>query len=141
MVRVFVDGASRGNPGPAGIGFVVVDAEGNVVERRGRYVGVATNNQAEYLALIEALKACRRIGAARVEVFSDSELLVKQMRGEYAVRNMRLRKLHGMVKELEGFFERVTYNHVPRELNADADLLANEAIDKARGERRLLPKK
>ncbi len=141
MVKVFVDGASRGNPGPAGIGFVVLDAEGNVVERQGRYVGFATNNQAEYLALIEALKACHRIGATRIEVFSDSELLVKQMNGEYAVRNPQLRRLHGVVEKLESLFERVTYSHVSRELNADADALANNAIDEAKGKGRRVPKK
>ncbi|MEM3465962.1 MAG: ribonuclease HI family protein [Candidatus Jordarchaeales archaeon] len=129
MVRVFVDGASRGNPGPAGIGFVIVEASGKVIERRGRYVGVSTNNQAEYLALIEALEACRRVGASRVEVFSDSELLVKQLKGEYRVENSRLAVLYRRVKELEGLFESVVYRHVPRESNIEADALANKAIN------------
>ncbi|MEM1659413.1 MAG: ribonuclease HI family protein [Candidatus Jordarchaeales archaeon] len=130
MVKVFVDGASRGNPGPAGIGFVIIDSGGRILERRGRYVGVATNNQAEYLALIEALEACIKAGASRVEVFSDSELLVKQMKGEYRVRNPHLIALHRKARELEKLFNDVTYHHIPREANLQADKLANEAIDR-----------
>jgi len=127
-VRVFVDGASRGNPGPAGIGFVVVYG-GKVLAKLGRYVGVATNNQAEYMALIAALEACHELGARRLEVFSDSELLVKQLRGEYSVRSPRLKELHEKAKRLEKLFESVAYTHVPRDSNADADALANKAID------------
>ncbi|MHA1606240.1 MAG: ribonuclease HI family protein [Candidatus Freyarchaeota archaeon] len=130
-VRVFVDGASRGNPGPAGIGVVIVSMDGRRLVEHGEYVGVATNNQAEYLSLIKALELCHRLGVREVKVFSDSELLVKQLAGQYAVKNRKLKELYGRVKELEPLFRRVVYRHVPREENSRADALANQAINRA----------
>lgn len=128
-VKVYVDGASRGNPGPAGIGVVLRFNSETV--RFKKFVGNRTNNEAEYLALLEGLKLAVKINAKKVRVFSDSELMVKQLRGEFEVKEARLSKLYSEVKELERLLD-VDYFYIPRELNKLADKLANEAIDENR---------
>lgn len=124
-----VDGASRGNPGKAGAGGVIRDPEGRVVKRLKKYLGVMTNNGAEYQALIMGLKEAHELGVGSIKVLSDSELLVKQLKGEYRVKSPDLRPLYEKaVGLLEGFRERKV-SHVYREENSMADELANEAID------------
>lgn len=125
----YTDGAARGNPGPAGIGVQVVDFDGAVLAEVARGIGVATNNVAEYTAVIEALERCRALGADDVLVRTDSQLLVEQLAGRYRVRNARLQELHREVRERAAGFSRVRYQHVPRERNREADRLANEGVD------------
>jgi len=126
--HVYVDGAARGNPGPAAIGWVIVTGDGIVTEG-GRRIGEATNNQAEYEALIHALEVADAHGFDELEIRSDSELVVRQLRGEYAVNNPALRELRVRALELLERFESWTLTHVPRELNERADTLANEAFE------------
>jgi ribonuclease HI len=130
---IYTDGAARGNPGPAGIGARILDSKGTVVAEECHYIGEATNNVAEYRALLTGLERAAQLGASTVEVRTDSELVVKQLRGEYRVRNLVLRELFERVKQLAAGFERVDYIHVRRELNRDADRLANRAIDLREG--------
>jgi len=125
------DGASRGNPGPAGVGVVLSDADGRVLAEVARFLGETTNNQAEYAALLEGLRQALELGAEEVLVRSDSELLVRQILGEYHVRNPKLRPLFETAKELLRRFRSWRIEHVPREANARADELANLAIDRA----------
>ena len=126
--HLWVDGASRGNPGQAGAG-IVLDSGGENVLYQGEYLGKATNNEAEYRALILGMKIAERQGCWELEIHSDSELLVRQMRGEYRVKNPRLQELYFQaVKGLEPF-KKVVFTHVPREENREADRLANMAID------------
>ena len=130
-LTVYTDGAARGNPGPGGAGVSIRDADGAEIAELREYLGEVTNNVAEYRALLIGLERACDIGATEVEVRSDSELLVRQMRGEYRVRNPGLRELFERARELERAFERVEYVHVRREKNLVADRLANEAIDRA----------
>ena|SRR2546421_6936306 len=134
--QVRTDGAARGNPGPAGVGVVLVDPEGNVVEELARGIGWATNNVAEYRALIEGLKLARSHGADRLRVFSDSALMVQQMRGAYKVRHDGLKPLHAEASKLAGGFAGVRFEAVPRERNRRADELANLGIDRDNPEAR-----
>ncbi len=130
MKRVLhVDGASRGNPGPAAIGVVISDARWKVLEEISEYVGEATNNMAEYKALIRGLSAALAQGASEVEIRTDSELLVRQVEGSFKVKSPTLRPLHDEVRALLDQFERWAIQHVPREANARADELANQALD------------
>jgi ribonuclease HI len=129
-LRMFTDGASRGNPGEAGIGILIEDESGHILKRLARYLGKATNNQAEYTALIDGLKAAAELGAEEVSVFADSELVVKQMKGEYKVKNADLQEKHGEAKRIAAGFKKIAYTYIPREKNREADALANEAIDK-----------
>jgi ribonuclease HI len=126
-LRIFADGCSRGNPGPAGIGYLIFDEDGRLVSRKWRHVGVRTNNEAEYLAAIEALREALALGASEIELFSDSELLVKQIKGEYSVRSGRLAPLHEELMKLARSFERLTVVHVERDENREADRLAKLA--------------
>ena len=130
---IYTDGAARGNPGPAGIGARILDSDGNVLSEECQYIGEATNNVAEYRALLMGLERAAELGASTVEVRSDSELVVKQLRGEYRVRSVALRDLFERAKQLSRAFQSVDYVHVRRELNRDADRLANRAIDARRG--------
>ncbi|MGM0604413.1 MAG: ribonuclease HI [Halobacteriota archaeon] len=125
---VYFDGASRGNPGPAAIGWVIVTDEGIVAEG-GRRIGRCTNNQAEYEALITALEAARDYGLEEVELRGDSQLIVKQVRGEWRTNDPQLRERRVRVRELLSSFDRWSIAHVPREINERADNLANEALD------------
>ncbi len=125
---VNVDGGARGNPGPAAIGAVAT-ADGTVIERRGEAIGRATNNVAEYRALLLGIALAEELGASEVELVGDSELIVKQVKGEYRVKDAALRQLHQQVRAaLEGF-ERWSIRHVRREHNAEADRLVNETLD------------
>ena len=127
---VNVDGGARGNPGPAAIGAVAT-ADGTVIERRGEAIGRATNNVAEYRALLLGIALAEELGASEVELVGDSELIVKQVKGEYRVKDAALRQLHQQVRAaLEGF-ERWSIRHVRREHNAEADRLVNETLDQA----------
>ncbi|ELY55251.1 ribonuclease H [Natronococcus amylolyticus DSM 10524] len=126
--HVYFDGASRGNPGPASIGWVIVTSEGIVAEG-GERIGRTTNNQAEYTALITALEAAEEYGYGEVHARGDSELIVKQVRGEYDTNNPELREQRVRALELLSSFDDWTLEYVPREVNDRADGLANEALD------------
>ena len=128
-VRVYSDGAARGNPGPAGAGAVLTDAAGNVIARLGRYLGKQTNNVAEYEGLLLGLKHARELGYREVEIRADSQLLIRQLKGEYAVRHAGLKPLHAEALRLLRSFDRYDLQHVPREENALADEMSNRAID------------
>lgn len=125
-----IDGGSRGNPGPAGYGVHITRSDGTLVELKGQ-VGVATNNVAEYRGLIAALTWAVGDGIGRLQVRSDSLLLVKQMLGDYRVKHPGLRPLWEEARRLARQIGEVRFEHVPRELNTDADRLANEAMDEA----------
>jgi ribonuclease HI len=124
------DGGSRGNPGPAGIGVVVRAADGTPLVTLGRFIGRATNNVAEYKALITALQKAKELGPKKVIVRGDSELVVKQMRGEYRVKNADLRELYEVAQDLLAQFDSHTIDHNYRHKNALADKLANLAMDR-----------
>jgi ribonuclease HI len=127
--KLSTDGGARGNPGPAAYGYVLEAEDGTVLAAHGERIGVATNNVAEYRALVEGLRKARELAVDAVEVISDSELLVKQMTGEYRVKNEALRALSEEAAELERAFTSVTYRAVRREHNELADRLVNEALD------------
>jgi ribonuclease HI len=128
--RIYSDGASRGNPGPAGAGAVIMDAEtGKVVELLKRYLGKQTNNVAEYEAVLLGLRRARELGVSEVEVVADSQLMIRQLGGQYRVKNEGIRPLYeSAVKLLQGF-AKVRLVHVPREMNTLADEMSNRAID------------
>ncbi|HEY7728101.1 MAG TPA: ribonuclease HI family protein [Candidatus Eisenbacteria bacterium] len=128
---VHTDGAARGNPGPAAIGIVIAHPDGHVVYEASRTLGTHTNNEAEYLALIAALEYLRGARIRAADFYLDSELVVRQLRGEYRVKEPRLRGLHGQVVMLLNAVPQHSIRHVPREKNARADALANEALDAA----------
>jgi len=125
------DGGARGNPGPAGIGVVIRNPEGRVVAEHKEYIGEATNNVAEYRALLKGLTEVEKLGAGEVRVNMDSELIVRQMEGKYKIKEPTLQKLAAEAFGLIKNFKRVTFTHVRRELNKEADLLVNQAIDAA----------
>ena len=128
-VVVYVDGGARGNPGPAGIGVVLTDDDGNELDRANDFIGVATNNVAEYRALLLGLERARALGANEVEVVNDSQLVARQLTGEYRVKNADLRPLHAAALAALGDFARWSVRSVPREKNEIADALVNEALD------------
>jgi ribonuclease HI len=127
--RLYTDGGARGNPGPAAFAYVLEGSDGTVLDARGETIGVATNNVAEYRALVAGLARAVELGVDGLEVVSDSELLVKQMRGEYRIKNEALRLLSIQAARLARQLERVTYSAVPRSENELADRLVNEALD------------
>ncbi len=129
--RLSTDGGARGNPGPAAYGYVLESEDGHVLDARGERIGVATNNVAEYRALVAGLEKALELGVGELEVISDSELLVKQMRGEYKVKNAALRELNEQASDLADRLERVRYTAVRRAHNELADSLVNEALDSA----------
>jgi ribonuclease HI len=127
--EVYCDGASSGNPGHAGIGVVIRLANRTHREYRfSEYIGVATNNVAEYSALLTGLKEAKSLGLKRIGVFLDSELLVKQLNGDYKVKNIKLRQLWTEARDILKHFEHYTFRHIRRELNKEADLLAKKSI-------------
>ncbi len=126
----YTDGGARGNPGPAGIGIVIQDEKGDVVYEKGKYIGEATNNVAEYTALYEAIKKAVALGAIELVCHLDSELAVKQLKGEYKVKNEELAKLYIKIFNLTRDLRKVEYKHVYREKNKQADSLVNQALDK-----------
>ncbi len=128
-LRLFIDGASRGNPGPAALGAVVQDGRGRAVAEIGEYLGETTNNVAEYQALLRALHEARARGADDIEIFADSDLLVRQIKGAYRVKSSNLIPLHGQALEALTRFRQWRIAHIPRGRNAEADALANRALD------------
>ncbi len=128
---VNTDGGARGNPGPAGIGVVVRDSNGMVVSEHKEYIGETTNNVAEYKALILALHECQKLGADQLQINMDSELIVKQMKGLYKIKEPTLKLLAADVFKLLNNFKPYTFTHVRREFNKEADRLVNQAIDQA----------
>ena len=127
---VSCDGASRGNPGPAGIGVQITDDDGAVVAEIARGIGETTNNVAEYTAVIEGLSRADELGAATVTLRSDSLLLINQLTGRYRVKTAHLEPLHRRARSIAAGFDRVSFEHVRRELNQEADRLANEGVDR-----------
>jgi ribonuclease HI len=127
---LYCDGASRGNPGPSGAGVILLDHNGAPILQLSRFLDSATNNEAEYHALIRGLRAAEEFGLRRLRIFSDSELVVKQLRGEYKVRNPRLRSLYDKAMSTLKQFDDYDIFHVGRDLNKQADRLANDAIDR-----------
>jgi ribonuclease HI len=126
---VNVDGGARGNPGPAGIGVVVRDGDGNVLEELGDRIGEATNNVAEYKALLRGIELAAAHGATELELVGDSELVVRQVEGKYKVKNAGIKPLYAEVKKALRDFDSWSIRHVRRAENADADRLVNEALD------------
>lgn len=130
-VKLYADGGSRGNPGPSASGFVIMDMYDKVVVKKGIYLGVTTNNQAEYQALKLGLEEAVRMQAKKVHVYMDSLLVVNQMLGIFKVKNRDLWPIHGSIKEISAKLQKVSFTHVPRELNKLADGAVNEALDEA----------
>ena len=127
--RLYTDGAARGNPGPAGAGAVIVSPDGHIVAKIGKFLCESTNNVAEYMGLILGLKRAKAMGIKELEVLADSELMVKQLAGDYAVKADHLKPLHDEAKALLRGFSWVEVRHIPREENAQADAMSNRAID------------
>jgi ribonuclease HI len=127
--RLYCDGAARGNPGPAGAGAVIVNPAGHIVAKVGKFLGEETNNVAEYMGLILGLKRAKAMGIKELEVLADSELVVKQVIGEYAVKAEHLRPLHAEAVALFKGFDQIEIRHIPREENGQADAMSNRAID------------
>ena len=123
------DGGSRGNPGPGACGAVLTDRNGNVIAQKGKFLGVCTNNEAEYHGLILGLETAIEMGADSAEVLMDSELVVKQLKGEYRVKNAKLSQLYQQVKGLEEKIGQVSYRAIPREQNKLADAMVNKVLD------------
>ena len=130
-MRIWVDGASRGNPGPAAIGVLIKDEQDRLIARISQRIGITTNNQAEYRAIIAALEKAISLGFKQVEVNSDSELVGRQINGRYRVKKAALKLLYHQVKQLQGLLESFTITHIPRQQNTEADNLANTALDLA----------
>ncbi|MDX6595501.1 MAG: ribonuclease [Solirubrobacterales bacterium] len=128
-LTVNVDGGARGNPGPAAIGAVVRGPDGEVLEERGERIGRATNNVAEYRALLLGIELAAAHGATELELVGDSELIVRQVEGRYKVKDATMKELHGQVKAALAEFDNWSIRHVRRESNADADRLVNAALD------------
>jgi|APLak6261679142_1056127.scaffolds.fasta_scaffold00098_13 ribonuclease HI len=128
-LRLYSDGAARGNPGPAGAGAVLVEPSGQVVDKLGKFLGHQTNNYAEYMGLLMGLKRARELGVREVEVFADSELMIRQLGGRYQVKSPSLRPLYEEALKVLNEFERVKLVHVPREMNRAADEMSNRAIE------------
>ncbi|PJE76377.1 ribonuclease H [Candidatus Uhrbacteria bacterium CG10_big_fil_rev_8_21_14_0_10_48_16] len=128
-VHIYTDGGSRGNPGPAASGAVIKTADGKLVAEVMKYLGKTTNNQAEYTAIVIGLERAMELGAKTVSLFLDSELATKQLKGEYKVKNPEIAKRFLEVKNLVQQFDRVTFTHVRREYNKEADALVNKCLD------------
>lgn len=128
-IKMFADGGSRGNPGPSASGYVLLDMADNVIVKGGAYLGITTNNQAEYQAVKLGLEDARRRGYQEINVYLDSLLVVNQMKGIFKIRNRDLWPIHQAIKEIVTEFKRVTFTHVPRELNKLADGKVNDILD------------
>lgn len=126
---IYTDGGSRGNPGPAGIGIVICDVEGKIIKKIAKYIGQATNNQAEYQALIFGLETVKKMKATEVDCYLDSELIVRQLNREYKIKNQELGSFFIKIWNLSQSFKKVNYYYIPREKNREADRLVNQAID------------
>jgi ribonuclease HI len=132
-VKVFADGGSRGNPGPSSSGFVILNMEDKILVDRGVYLGITTNNQAEYTALKLALEECIKMNVREVQVYMDSMLVVNQMNGLFKIKNRELWPIHGAIKQLAEQFKDISFQHVPREFNKLADAAVNRALDNELG--------
>ncbi|HET7673737.1 MAG TPA: reverse transcriptase-like protein [Candidatus Saccharimonadales bacterium] len=128
--KLFTDGGSRGNPGPAATGVVILDMEDNVVKKSSTYLGKTTNNQAEYQALSEGLRLAQTLGVEELSVYMDSELIVKQINGIYKIKNADLKPHYDDVLVLADKFRKISFTHVPRAMNKLADEMVNECLDK-----------
>jgi len=126
---LYTDGGARNNPGPAATGFLIKDEEGQVVKKGGTFLGLATNNEAEYRALIEGLQAAKKLNPNRLDCFLDSSLAVNQLNGVFKIKEARLRELVFEVKTLEKEFPSLRYQYIPREDNKEADALVNQILD------------
>ena len=126
--KVFIDGASSGNPGPAGVGVVIKDNQGKTLYSFSFFIGEATNNIAEYFSLLLALNECLLLNLKNIDIYSDSQLVIKQLKGEYKIRDNTLKVLYKIVKYLTTKFDRIGYNYIEREKNKEADKLASQAI-------------
>lgn len=133
VVKLYADGGSRGNPGPSASGYVLLDTEDTIIQKSGIYLGITTNNQAEYQALKFGMEAAQKLGVKEVAVHMDSLLVVNQMKGIYKVKNLDLLPIHQAIKDIATQFEKVTYTHVPRELNKLADAEVNTTLDAEAG--------
>lgn len=131
LLVINTDGGARGNPGPAGIGVVIKSESGDLVYKYGGFIGEATNNVAEYRALIKSLEEAKHLGATALRIQMDSELIVKQMNGVYKIKEPTLKELAGEVMRLLKNFSAHSFVHVRREFNKEADAMVNEAIDEA----------
>ena len=132
-ILIYTDGAARGNPGPAGLGAILRDAEtGDVLDELARFLGIRTNNYAEWTAVEEAVRRALELGASQLDLRMDSELVARQISGRYRVKHADLKPIHARVMAMLGQLEGYTVGHVPRELNKDADRLSNVAIDERR---------
>jgi len=130
-IKLYADGGSRGNPGPSASGFAIMDMDNRIVVKKGVYLGVTTNNQAEYQALKFGLDEAARMGVREIHVYMDSLLVVNQMLGIFKIKNRDLWPIHAAITDMLPRFRRVTFTHVPRELNKIADAAVNEALDEA----------
>lgn len=128
-IKLFADGGSRGNPGPSASGYVLLDKEDNVLVDEGVYLGITTNNQAEYTALKVGLEKALEMHAEEVEVYMDSLLVVNQMKGIFKVKNRDLWPIHDSIKQMVPKFKKISFGHVPRELNKLADAAVNRTLD------------
>jgi len=128
---IYTDGGARGNPGPAGIGVIIYNNKGEIALKKSAYIGSKTNNQAEYRALILGLEEALDLKAKNAIFHLDSELVVRQMRGEYKVKNKNISQLYGEAVYLAKKYEFIKFIHVKRDKNKEADFLVNEAVDKA----------
>ncbi len=131
-LTVYTDGASRGNPGKASYGFAITDSLGKLVYEKGQYIGIATNNVAEYTAVLESLKWIKKniSGNSQIEYFADSKLVVEQLSGRYKVKSLHLKPIIEQIKILAIELGGIVFTHIPREQNTIADSLANIALDK-----------
>lgn len=127
---IYIDGACRGNPGKAGYGFLIYDENKSLIERNGGYLGITTNNVAEYFALIFSLISAIKYNPESITIYSDSQLMVKQINREYKVKQEWIKRLYGVSKSLIENFKRVSINYIPREENKEADKIANSFIEK-----------
>ena len=126
---LYTDGGARNNPGPAATGFVLKNGLGEILKKGGTFLGVATNNEAEYRALIEGLQAAKKFNPQHLDCFLDSSLVVNQLNGTFKIKEARLRKLVFEAKALEKEFQSIRYQHVPREENKEADAIVNQILD------------
>jgi ribonuclease HI len=129
--KLYTDGGSRGNPGPSASGFAILDMKDQIIAKEGIYLGVTTNNQAEYQALKLGLEQARKMGISTVHVYMDSMLVVNQMKGIFKVKNRDLWPIHEAIRQLSATFKQISFTHVPREFNKIADGAVNEALDAA----------
>jgi ribonuclease HI len=128
-VKLYTDGGSRGNPGPSAIGFVIMDMGEQIIVKESKYLGITTNNQAEYQGLKQGLEMCHKLGFSKINIYMDSLLVINQMKGIYKVKNRDLWPIYDSVREYINNFKHVSFTHVPRELNKLADGMVNECLD------------